>query len=288
MSVASVHHSNKSAALAVRLLAAVALSALAAATPGVVFAVVGAGAISPQPQKGSYAPPAGSGPYAPGRLIVRMKDAVSVCVDCLIERKQSLAPALGSNLFDDLNLRYGLRSARPLRKADVPIASLAERRQREGARRSRMTVPGYSPRSKIQQAPSLASTYVLELATGIDMEAVAREYARDPNVVYAEPDRIVQVALLPNDPYFASKGAWRQDFDDLWGLKIISAPAAWDSASGSGVVVAVTDTGLDSQHPDIASNLWINPGEIPDNGVDDDNNGYVDDVSGWNFVDNNN
>jgi hypothetical protein len=75
-----------------------------------------------------------------------------------------------------------------------------------------------------------------------------------------------------------------QSFPDLWGLFQIEAPAAWEVTQGEGVVVAVVDSGLDVDHPDIAQNVWENEGEIPDNAIDDDGNGFVDDATGWDFT----
>lgn len=107
-------------------------------------------------------------------------------------------------------------------------------------------------------------------------------------VKYAEPDFIVQTQATPNDPAFSS----------LWGLHNtgqsggvadadIDAPEAWNIHTGSATVkVAVLDTGMDLTHPDLEPNLWTNPNEIAGNGIDDDQNGYIDDVHGWDFVNN--
>ncbi|HZL65078.1 MAG TPA: S8 family serine peptidase [Thermoleophilia bacterium] len=100
-----------------------------------------------------------------------------------------------------------------------------------------------------------------------------RKYSADPAVQYVEPDYVVTVdaAVTPNDTFFSS----------LWGMSQISAPLAWGTSTGSAdVVVADIDTGVDYAHPDLAANMWHNPGEIAGNGIDDDGNGYVDDVYG--------
>jgi subtilisin family serine protease len=74
------------------------------------------------------------------------------------------------------------------------------------------------------------------------------------------------------------------DYPSQWNLNSIKAESAWKLSKGEGVVIAVIDTGIDYRHKDLAENIWINEGEIPDNGIDDDNNGFIDDVYGWDFV----
>ena len=86
-----------------------------------------------------------------------------------------------------------------------------------------------------------------------------------PNFVFAQ---------IPNDPHVSQ-----------WAFKDIGAYSAWDLSTGSrNVVVAVIDNGFDSNHPDLKENVWKNPKEIPNNNIDDDNNGYIDDSIGWNFI----
>ena len=99
-----------------------------------------------------------------------------------------------------------------------------------------------------------------------------------------EPDTVRTVQSLPqnipNDPSLSQE----------WGLTQasnidINAPAAWTLSTGSrSVVTVVLDSGVDYNHPDLAANIWTNPGEIPGNGIDDDGDGYVDDVHGYDFA----
>lgn len=124
----------------------------------------------------------------------------------------------------------------------------------------------------------------VKLPEGMTVEEALEIYRQDPDVEYAEPNYLrYATATIPDDTFFST----------LWGLsngsdKDIDAPEAWDLATGSDklVVVAVLDSGVDYNHPDLAANIWTNPGEIPGNGNDDDGNGFIDDVNGWDFVDN--
>ncbi|MFW9854578.1 MAG: S8 family serine peptidase [Candidatus Thorarchaeota archaeon] len=78
-------------------------------------------------------------------------------------------------------------------------------------------------------------------------------------------------------------------FDTQWHLKMVGVEAAWNYTQGSpAIVVAIIDSGVDLDHPDLFNQTWTNPGEIAGNGLDDDDNGYVDDVNGWDFRDDDN
>ncbi|MEJ2703019.1 MAG: S8 family serine peptidase, partial [Sedimentisphaerales bacterium] len=106
------------------------------------------------------------------------------------------------------------------------------------------------------------------------------------NVEYAEPNYKYKLFRTPNDPRFAEQWALNNT-GQMGGTDNadIDAPEAWDINTGNpDIIVAVTDTGIDYKHPDLAANMWVNPGEIPDNGVDDDGNGYIDDVYGYDFA----
>jgi subtilisin family serine protease len=129
-------------------------------------------------------------------------------------------------------------------------------------------------RAALRSNLRLPNVSLVRLQQGDSVPAAAAALARDPAVLYAEPNYVYRTSLTPNDP----------GFPDTWGLTAISAPAAWDTTTGSpSVTVAVVDTGMSAGHPDLAPNLWTNPDETA-NGADDDGNGKIDDLHGWDFV----
>jgi subtilisin family serine protease len=124
---------------------------------------------------------------------------------------------------------------------------------------------------------------------GVSVAEAVRDLERSPDVQSAEPNLIRHAALTPNDPRFPLEWGLDNTGQDVNGTGTpdadIDAPEAWDLTTGDpSVTVAVVDTGIDSSHPDLSPNIWTNPGEIAANSADDDGNGLVDDVHGWDWV----
>jgi uncharacterized delta-60 repeat protein len=126
-----------------------------------------------------------------------------------------------------------------------------------------------------------SSLYTVTLKAGADLTtAIAAisnwsgvEWAA-PNFVYIDSDR----ELTPNDPSYGTQ----------YHHTTMQNAQAWNITQGSGIIVAVTDDGFDWDHSDLAANIWNNSDEIAGNGLDDDNNGYIDDIRGWDFSSNDN
>ncbi len=149
---------------------------------------------------------------------------------------------------------------------------------------SEVILPGTTVGSQVGFIPGLHEVHLTQ-AVGV-ADALAA-FDHNPMVLYAEPNYRVRITeTIPSDTRF----------DDMWALNNtgqtggqldadIDAPSAWDVTQGSGsTVLAVIDTGVDYLHPDLAANIWVNSDEIPGDNIDNDNNGYIDDIHGYDFA----
>ena len=154
-----------------------------------------------------------------------------------------------------------------------------------------LVLPGRVAQVERLETSGSGELLLFKLDPGISVQDAIRNTLSDPRVEYAEPNYLLRPSeTVPNDEFF----------NLMWGLANngsnagaagadIAATRVWDITQGSqDVVVAVVDTGADLTHPDLAPNAWVNAGEVAANGVDDDHNGFVDDINGWNFFSNNN
>jgi subtilisin family serine protease len=160
-------------------------------------------------------------------------------------------------------------------KSDTPLSTMSGVHQAVGAISKR----GFALVPNIEH---------VTLPEGMSVEDAIIQYMSDPNVEYAEPNYIIRALTIPNDTYFGNQwalnntGSYAGGSDDA----DVDAPEAWDTTTGSSaIVIAVTDTGVDYNHPDLHGNIWYNSGETDCNdGIDNDSNGYIDDCVGWDFT----
>jgi len=138
-------------------------------------------------------------------------------------------------------------------------------------------VAKHKPRlSKLGASVGIDRIYYASFAAAASPWVVAEALDKDPQVEYAEPLFRHYLTVTPNDPSFGQQAHY----------KVIHADSAWSFVKGEqgDVVIGIVDGGTDIDHIDLAANIWTNPGEIAGNGMDDDGNGFVDDIHGWNFA----
>ena len=191
--------------------------------------------------------------FVPGEIIVKFKERAEIFPKIINNRVN-----FGLKSIDDLNDKHNVKIAEKL--------------------------------SKEKSNSFLSNVYKFILPEDATILSVVAEYSLNPYVEYAEPNYLYYTCNTPNDPYFDYQWALHNtgqtggtpDAD-------IDAPEAWGIELGrSDVTIAILDSGVDYMHPDIVGNIWINDNEIPDNGNDDDDNGYIDDVCGWDFANDDN
>ena len=215
---------------------------------------------SPGPAAGQETRSAGPD-YLSAQLIVKFREALP----------GSAEAAAQSDARAGLEQKIGVRQIEPFIKKSRSSGSLGQN-------------------TDLASGP-LARIYRIYFTGPYSVAQAQRLYQELPQVEYAVPNYRRTIQVTPNDPNFTKQWGlnntgqiYRNSTRGTAGADI-KAPGAWDyQNAATGFIVAVIDTGVDFGHPDLAGNLTHNSGEIPDNGLDDDGNGYIDDYNGWDFV----
>lgn len=240
-------------------------------------------------------------PSPPSRLLVKFREAFAEELFDRLTEGLTLKPPCEDPAFQTL-CQFPIREIRPvyqglirqMKSLPAETGLLSQREQTVNQKICRR-FPVRCRRGE-GQIPELSRTYLLEIdvSSNPSTEGIAEALNQHPELVeYAEPDGIYTIDshIDPTDPTFPNDASWSHSgqcargLDDLWNLHQIGAEFAWLVEPGAeGITVAVIDTGIDFTHFDLTNNLWENPGEIPLNRYDDDENGYIDDPVGWDFA----
>ena len=201
--------------------------------------------------------------HAPNEIIIKIKAPTSGSLRKISEQLKLSGISLGISSIDKLNKKYNTEKIISL----IPYTA-------------------YGSLRKITFSSLVEGIYLIRFNDPVDISEILKNYALNPEVEYAQLNYIYRIRKFKNN---------RQQ-DNRWGLKKIRAEEAWEIERGSrDVLIAIIDTGIDYFHEDLKDNIWINPGEdlnkngvvdLSDfNGTDDDGNGFIDDIQGWDFTD---
>ncbi|MFH1011094.1 MAG: S8 family serine peptidase [bacterium] len=204
--------------------------------------------------------------WVPGHLIVNLKASAGAAIPVTLDDG---IVSMGIPSLDGLLAAYRIYEAKRL----VPDEIL----------------------SRLEFSPDFGRLYLLSFPITTDVLSMRADFEANPYVQYAEPDLLRRILRNPNDPLWSNQ----------WDKIRMACDVAWDYTTGdSTIIVCAIDTGTDWNHPDLTPNLWVNPGEDLDGDgvpwdyedlcgdqddidrVDNDGNGYVDDLIGWDFIDN--
>lgn len=195
--------------------------------------------------------------FVPGEVIIKFKDEIRI--DPVLKDG---TVKTGIISIDEILKKYDTHGSVKLFPATAGTSSA----------RKMPSITGQSG-----EAPRMHNIYRFFFNEDTDIASILDDLEGNATVDYAEPNYLVYTVITePNDALYQSGGQWYLDE--------VGAPYAWDSITGDTTqIIGIIDTGIDWDHPDLDGNIWINQEEIPGNGYDDDYNGFVDDIRGWDF-----
>ena len=207
--------------------------------------------------------------HHPSRIILKLKPNLGMSEVLKSKGKPSVADLSGPG-WGKLKAKHGIN------KIDRVFSGL---QGMSSNKKSKITADKFAQRNGRSKSsasvPALENIYKLSINSKDDHKKVIDDLLANPDVESAELDYQVNALAMPNDPMYV----------DLWGLQatVSDAEGAWDISQGSGVTVAIIDSGVDYNHSDLRDNAWVNTAEIENDGIDNDANGYVDDYYGYDF-----
>jgi len=209
--------------------------------------------------------------FVSGEIIVKFKDKIVLMGKGEFEVASSASTIRSSSILA-LNQRYGVKKVKRVFKNVPQEESIFILKSGE-----------------TRILPDLSRTFKFVMPEDVDVMRAIEDFRSDPSVEYVEPNYFRSVAATPNDPRYFEQ--WGLDKIGLTSLE--TGTSGWNESTGeASVIIAVIDTGVAWKHEDLESNIWTNSGDTwsnPDNpssgnSIDDDNNGFVDDYKGWDFV----
>jgi subtilisin family serine protease len=223
--------------------------------------------------------------YEPGVVLVKFEENVEIPVGA-----EGRLGKLSNTALRETLSKYGVESAEVLFPNAKRGEALKKVRTFEGSE---------------LEVGSLYNIFRLKFDKAYDAKAVSEDLGKQAGILYAEPDYYVYAldgkeGTLPDVQSSSSNGLNKNAntvpndplYTEQWYLKSfpgVNAEVAWDVTTGDTTqIIGIIDTGVDWDHPDLDDNIWRNWDEIPENGIDDDHNGFVDDVRGWDFVNDDN
>ncbi len=215
--------------------------------------------------------------YSGNRIIVKFNESLDASASSIVRHKKSFKEFItkkdgSGEKLDRINAKFKLKSAQPIFRAEKEEIALEGLSNEKVLRTSFLKTEWTKKIKKLRgtkavpagagavksEPKDLSQVYTFDFDSGTNINEVLREYGNNPAVEYVQPALPVLPLEVPNDPLYSSSGRLiPTSLADQWGLKSIKAEAAWDTTKGQTIKVAVIDTGVDAQHPDLIGQVDV-------------------------------